>query len=378
MGQSARFVWLDACRLIAGVSMVGLHATADANGQPWVDYDPGERVLPMLLRAVIYTARTELFIVISIFLLMMALDRRPRGYRQTIAEQSRRLLVPFAFWVVFYAAYTLIKADSFGYADAWLAQLSDPAAWAGFLVLGDVKYHMHFIPTLFGLVLFYPLFRIAVAHPWTGFVVLACLIVKRELDVMLWSTFWSADWLPWAVRAVKIVTYIGYGMVAAAFWGIWSRTRMEDRAPWVPLILFVGGLMFLIKLVATYKTVETGAWPHSYTPGYWADFLMPVALFALCLCLAHKAWPPVLSRLAPYSFGIYLCHPIFLDMAEIALKGTDLAPMAQIGIKIGWALPATTLFVIVLSKLPPLAWTVGLGPLPRLRSRAARIPQQET
>ena len=376
MGTNTRFVWLDACRLIAGVSMVGLHATADPNGQPWPAFDVDDRVWPMLVRAVIYTARTELFLIISIFLLMMALDRRPRGYGQTIAEQTRRLLVPFAFWVVFYAVYSFIKADAFGYSAAWVARVSDPLSWLGFFILGDVKYHMHFIPTLFGLVLFYPLFRIAVAHPWTGVMILACLMVKRELDGALWSTFWDQEWLPWAIRAVKVATYLGYGMVAASLWGLWSRFSPKDRAVWVPTILFIGALLFLIKLVATFKTIESGSWPHSYTPGYWADFLMPVALFTLCMCLAHKNWPNVLSRIAPYSFGIYLCHPIFLDLAEIALRDTTLSPIAQIGIKIGWALPLTTLLVLALSKLPPLAWTVGLGPLPNLRLGAFRNSQQ--
>ena len=68
-----RLVWLDSLRLAAGVSMVGLHATSDATGQPFVDYTQAERVAPMLLRAVIYTARTELFLIISVFLLLMAL-----------------------------------------------------------------------------------------------------------------------------------------------------------------------------------------------------------------------------------------------------------------------------------------------------------------
>ena len=31
---------------------------------------------------------------------------------------------------------------------------------------------------------------------------------------------------------------------------------------------------------------------------YWADYLMPVALLLLCLCLAHKTWPHWISRLS--------------------------------------------------------------------------------
>ena len=166
-----RMVWLDCLRLIAGVSMVGLHASSDTSGQPFSDFEVGERVFPVLFRAMVYTARTELFLIISLFLLTMSLDKRSRGYGATIKEQARRLLLPFAFWVVFFAFYRLMKASHFGYQDAIWQQLADPFQWLNYFMLGSVQYHMHFLPTLFGLVLMYPLYRIAVDRPMIGLVV---------------------------------------------------------------------------------------------------------------------------------------------------------------------------------------------------------------
>lgn len=367
-----RFVWLDSLRLVAGVSMVGLHSSADPTGQPFVAYEASERIVPMLIRAVIYTARTELFLIISIFLLLMALERRPKTYGETLRIQARRLLVPFVFWTVFYAFYDLIKADAFGYYDSAAAQLADPAEWAGFLLLGSVKYHMHFIPTLFALLLFYPLFRIAIRHPWMGLLVLGCLLVKRDLDGFLYPNFWGQDVLPWAVRAVKVTTYIGYGMVAGAFLGIWQRVSPADRERFVGIVVAIGLMLFALKLVATWKTVESGRWPFDYTGGYWADFLMPVVLFAIAMCLGHKRWPRILTTLAPYSFGIYLCHPIFLDLIEISIRSADLSPTAQVLTKISIAITATSALVWALRRTPALAWTIGLGPLPWLEPR--RVP----
>ncbi|WP_164871029.1 acyltransferase [Mesobaculum littorinae] len=396
MAQSERFVWLDALRLIAGVSMIGLHATADAMGRPFADAAVSERVAPMLLRAVIYVARTELFIIIALFLLLMGLDRRPRSYGRVVAEQARRLLVPFLFWTLFYALYNLLKADAFGYGDALRAQLADPAAWARWLLLGGVKYHMHFIPTLFLLVLAYPLYRLAVVHPALGLAVLGTLALKRELDLFVYSTFWGTEALPWIVRGVKGLTYVGYGMAAGAFLGLWRRSAagsapgsVRGEAPdapvdpvraararevWLPLLLFAGAALFLAKLAATWLTVTRGEWPHGFAVGYWADYLMPVVLFAVCLCLAGRRWPKAISRMAPYAFGIYLCHPIFLDLAEIVLfRAPELAPspIGQVGVKITLALAGTSGLVWLLGRCPPLAWTIGLGPLPGLRRRSA-------
>lgn len=364
-----RLIWLDALRLIAGVSMVGLHSTADATGQPFVDWPVEDRWGPLLIRAVIYTARTELFLIISLFLLLMALDRRPRTYGATIQEQARRLMVPFAFWTVFYAFYSLIKASHFGY-DAWLwAELAKPLTWLDYFVLGGSKYHMHFLPTLFGLVLFYPFFRLAKEHIWIGALVFACLLIKRELDVFLWANLMGEPGFDYILRGVKILTYTGYGFVAAALLGVWEKWgRDQDISRWFPPLMLLGAMLFLIKLAGAWKTAQAGAWPHGFVAGYWADFLFPCLLFASCLVLAHRAWPEVISRVAKYSFGIYLCHPIFLDLIEIAVSGQQLAPTEQVLVKIVLAITATTAFVMGLERVKLLAWTIGLGPLPQFFS----------
>lgn len=369
VNPGTRLIWLDALRLCAGLSMVGLHASADPAGQPWAAYVEVERIAPMLLRAVLYVARTELFLIISVFLLILALEKRPRSYGQVICQQSRRLLVPFAFWTLFYAFYSLNKAHAFGYAESAWAALASPREWPGFLLLGSIKYHMHFIPTLFGMLLLIPQYRTAARFPVLGLGLLPLLLIRRELDGVLYTELWGADILPYLTRTVKILTYAGYGMAAAAFYTVWTRMGRRDLAQWAGPVLLAGGLMFAMKLAAAWKTVETGQWPFSFAPGYWADYLMPVLLFALCMCLGRRQWPPLLSQLAPFSFGIYLCHPIFLDLGEIWLRGTDWAPIWQILAKIAFALPATVLLVWLISRTHVLAWTIGLGDLPRLRRR---------
>lgn len=363
-----RLVWLDGLRLIASLSMVGLHATADINGQPFPDVTPLERTGPVILRSFMYLARTELFLIISLFLLFMSLDHRPRGYWPAIVEQSKRLMRPFLFWVVFYAFYRLIKAQYFGYDAAIWTELGTPLDWIGYIVLGDVQYHMHFLPTLFALVLLFPVCLIAVKAPWTGLIILICLFVKREADIWLWA---HADHIPaheYFVRFVKVLTYLGYGYVGAAAYGIYKRSDgLRTIAPYFKVILLTAVLLYVLKFVYSLRVIETGDWQFNYTPGFWTDFLMPVLLFALFM-----AWPRMnklhlISKLAPYGFGIYLVHPIFLDMAEIALWDRNLTPMSFVLMKILWAVPMAALFTLVLSKITLLGWTVGLRPFPECR-----------
>lgn len=367
MEQNQRHIWIDALRIIAGLSMVILHSTADPNGGPWVAYSEGERIGPLLIRALVYTARTELFIIISIFLLFMAHDRRPRGYRETIGENARRLLLPFAFWTFFYATFGLIKANAFGYQDSALTLLMSPEKWLNFFLLGSVKYHMHFVPTLFAILLFYPLFRFAIKTPFFGLGILLCLAARRELDGYIYPHYWGTDALPYLVRGAKILTYTGYGLIAASAFGVWKRSNGIGLTRWFPVVMVLGGILFVFKLIASYKTMETGAWPFNYVPGYWADYLMPVLLFAGCMSLASKNWSAKLSIVAPYSFGIYLCHPIFMDLVEILLRGQDFAPLTQVILKISIVIPLTSLLVVSLKRSSFMGWTIGLGALPRIR-----------
>ena len=360
-----RMTWLDTGRLIASVSMVGLHASADIKGQPFVDFTPAERIAPMLFRTMIYTARTELFLIISLFLLLMSLDRRPRSYRATIKQQAQRLLLPFLFWTVIFAFYRLIKADVFGYRDAIETQLMNPWSWLSYITLGSVQYHMHFLPTLFGLVLFYPLYKIAIRQPAFGLIVLLCLFCKRQMDVWIWLQFQDQAILPYLIRGVKLLSYAGYGIVAASFYGLVKR----DLEPGVKrdlmyLFALVALLLFGIKLVYTHKVILTGHWNYNYDPAYWADFLFPVVLFGLFFSLSSRQWPAVLSRWAPYSFGIYLVHPIFLDLGEIWLWAFMVNPSLYVFCKVIIALFGAIGLTLCLSRLPLLAWTVGLGPLP--------------
>ena len=371
MTSGSRFAWLDCLRLLAGLSMLILHCTADPNGGAWASYDVADRIPPLILRTFAYAARTELFIIISLFLLLMSLEKRPRSFRDTIREQAQRLLIPFAFWTVFYAAFSLIKAQHFGYVDAKLAALAHPSTWIEFAVLGTSKYHMHFLPTLFLVVLAYPLMRKAIEVPALGgFALIFCLMSRWHLDQFIYPRLWDDPNILAIARSVKIATHIGYGMAAAACLGLWRRYDKHTLESWFAPALYLAFLVVVFKFLGTWQTIETGKWSHNYQPGFWADFTMPALLFLLCMLLGHRSWSPVFSRYAKYAFGIYLCHPIFVDFGEIALSETTLVPVAQVATKFAITLPGTLILVAAIARVPWLSWTIGLGKLPRISNQS--------
>lgn len=359
--------WLDALRLVAGLSMVGLHASSDAQGQPYPNAEISEKLLPLFVRTILYTARTELFILISAFLLILALQNRPRSYGKTIRQQGRRLLIPFFFWSIFYAFWSLLKAQHFGYLPSMLDNIRIPATWFEFLLLGSSKYHMHFLPTLFAILLFYPLFRFSVDRPWLGLTIIAALAFKREADTYIWSNLQNNPAFPYILQCVKIVSYAGYGMAAGAFVGLCQRYSESAYPRWLlPFSLLLGGVMFVIKLWHMRLVLETGTWATGYAIVFWSDFLMPPSLFALAMLAANRFHHPFLSKAAPMSFGIYLCHPLFLDLAEMHNTRYSLSPSESFLIEAMFTLMATSLFVLALSRIKSLAWTIGLGPFPKI------------
>lgn len=363
--SSNRFAWLDTLRVLAGVCIVALHSSSDPAGNPFPGYPVAERIAPVLFRSVIYIARTELFMIISLFLLIMAMDRRPRPYPIMMREQARRLLLPFCFWVVFYAFYRLIKAHEFGYAPALLAQLRDPWNWLGYFVLGNVQYHMHFLPTLFGMVLLYPAYRMAVKRPELGALVILCLWAKLTIDQWAYATMAKTEYLEYVVRFVKIVTYGGYGLVAASFYGVLKQGFNEESGKSLfSTVLLMGVILYMVKLVYAYQIIVTGTWAFNFTPGYWSDYLMPAVLFLAIMSLRHKQWPTVFTRLAPFSFGIYLTHPIVMDAVEILITPWNLQPWQMVALKFSLALTGALVIVAIIARIPWLSWTIGLNTRP--------------
>ncbi len=82
----------------------------------------------------------------------------------------------------------------------------------------------------------------------------------------------------------------------------------------------------------------------------------------------YLQWSPKWSNLARYSFGVYLVHPMVIDVFDVALFKSGLSgamePWAIVMLRVPFALPLSFLVAVGLSKVKPLAWTIGLGPTP--------------
>ncbi|MEJ6399114.1 acyltransferase [Yoonia sp. 208BN28-4] len=367
MSSKPRLVWFDANRVFAAFGVVLIHSSTDFGGQAFPNADQAQRIVPVILRSLGEFSGSEMFFMFSLFLMAMRVDKKMPTYGSAIAVQAKRLLVPFAFWAVFYAFFRLLKADAFDYAPYIWDQLGQAQGWLGYLILGKSQYHMHFLPTLFALFLFYPVMRSATRYPILGLTVVVTIGVMNNVQGFLWGLDIDPALRDYLIRALKVFGYVGYGMAAFAIYGLWNDgiPRGESR-----LIRRCGFYFAVLAYIATlpffHVAFDTGAWGVRQGWDYYGHFLMPIFVFLVFIGGQYLQWSPRWTFLATYTFGVYLVHPLVIDLFDISVFRTGLSEMMAPGVlvltRFAIVLPASFALAYGLSQFKPLAWTIGLGP----------------
>jgi surface polysaccharide O-acyltransferase-like enzyme len=373
-----RLVWFDANRVFAAVGVVLIHSSTDFGGQAFPDATQGERFISVFSRSLGEFSGSEMFFMFSLFLMAMRVDKKMPTYSGAIATQAKRLLIPFVFWAVFYAFFRLVKADAFNYAPYIWDQLGQAQSWLGYLILGKSQYHMHFLPTLFALFLFYPVMRSATRYPILGLTVVITIGVMNNLQGFVWGLDMDPALRDYVLRALKIFGYVGYGMAAFAIYGLWNDGIPRGESRLVRRVgFFFAAFAYLATMPFFHVAFETGSWGVRSGWDFYGHFLMPVFVFLIFMGGQYLQWSDRWTRLAKYTFGVYLVHPLVIDLFDVTIFTTGLldhmSPSLIVISRFAVALPMSFALTIGLSKLKPLAWTIGLGPTPWDIARSKQV-----
>jgi surface polysaccharide O-acyltransferase-like enzyme len=375
-GPSAgRLGWLDAARVLAALLVIMIHCSADPAGNAFNNFPKEERIIPVMMRMVGEVSGAELFLVFSLFILAMRVDRpNTPGFGPTIRLQGRRLLVPFAAWSVFYLCFRFVKASAFGYTNGLVKELSDWHSWIEYVLMGTAQYHLHFLPTLFVIMMFYPVLKAAIRFPLIGLSLIPLLYCMDTVQERIWALVTEPTTRDLLARAVKDICYTGYGFAAFSVFGIWRRGMTDqDTRLLLRFSICLSVIAFLGTMAYAGNVIMSGFWVNRPGASFYAHLIMPVLVFLTFMAAQNVHWGPVFGRIARLNFGIYLIHPVFIDLYEIgtAKAGLHLDPAALVSTKYAFATVSAFTSAYLISKIRPLAWTIGLGSEAGTRAKPA-------
>lgn len=310
---------LDTARWLAALAVVLLHSAAAVLGE-------AEFGSTAWQWANVYDAATRwcvpVFVMISGVLLLD--PTKQESLRRFYSRRARRILPATLFWSVFYLGWS-----------AWQYRLKgvpmDTEAWIRKATGGEPYYHLWYLYMLIGLLLVTPFIRqfyrycSAKQRVW----VVVCLF----LLAMLQSLYREIQAKDYGFFLFWFIPYLSY------FWAgrmLFEAKRSFALSGVLMLILLCVGLtaMAVMKLSST-----QGLNLYFYDNFSPTIVLMSMALFYLLIKSRHL---PRLSVIAPYTFGVYLIHPLFLDIIEAsgiyAIQGS-----------MSWQIPLTAAVIFVLS-----------------------------
>ncbi len=314
-----RLARLDAARWIAALAVVLLHCAAVpvSGSEPygsvgWVSanlYDSAVRWC------------VPVFVMISGALLLAPASKR-EGLPRFYMKRTARILLPLAFWTLFYLGWSALL-------DHFDGKQAEPWAWLTRLYEGRPYYHLWYLYMIVGLYLFAPFVRDMYAR-LNDRRRLACVLGTLGIAVMdalyrHWAGTGYGFFLAW------FVPYLGYFIAGRM---VFERSLRLPHPGWV--------LAASIAATAAGVYVLSSAQAMNF---YFYDYFsitvpfMSLAVFQLILAQPRL---PRLTLLAPLTFGVYLIHPVFIDLAQRSNLYDGPMPPA-------WSLPAIAVLIFLLS-----------------------------
>jgi surface polysaccharide O-acyltransferase-like enzyme len=271
-----------------------------------------------------------------------------------------RIGIPLLFWSAFYTAWPYLFAAA-NYNNAALRHLRGLTG----LALGIPYYHLHFLFLIAGLYLFTPMLRTFVRHSSRPTITLTIIAILALAALNTLIDTWTHS-LPNAVS--RFVPFIAFFL---------AGHQLKDTVLSPKSLAAVWAVYFscvLATIAATHYLVLTRNLGWGPQSEYFTDFFSPfIIATSFCVFLIFRSTfpnqPPstpiarfITRSLAPAALGIYLVHPLLLDLLSLLTAGggkihwppaLQIATAAIVVFTLSYALTA------ILMKISLLRRTVG-------------------
>jgi surface polysaccharide O-acyltransferase-like enzyme len=325
-----RHYQLDRLRLISAYAVIALHicalyvtSTPVGSAHWWAG-----NAIDSALRWCV-----PLFVMITGALLV------PKLHAPSISYYRKRagLLIPFAFWIAAYLAYHFTAKNML------LGEPYDLIGAARNLFSQPPHYHLWYLYMIVPLLFMAP-FLVRLARKPSAIVLILALTVSLQLAQLY-------ELLPRTALMLRWLEFIGYFLA-----GHWLFTH-KPRAMWA---LLCGPSIALIAAL-TYQHCASGACTFSPYYDYHGPLvvLMSLALFAACLQWLPSCENKTVTRLTPLALGIYLIHPVVIDVLFYLIPFVS-APLIMLPLFIIFVALVSTIAAMLLNRIPYLRRVIQL------------------
>lgn len=302
MNISRYSICADQIRVIATFAVVLLHVSANSLNQAvfgsfswWL-----ANLLDSASRACI-----PLFVMLSGALLLSVPIQDPTSFYR---RRFGRVLLPLLIWSLFYSGWTMLKAQVKGQ-PVVMEQISHN------LIAGTPYFHLWYLFMLTGLYAVAPLLSRAIQYiqqrfaPSPSWYLLLTVIVSAvyTLSYPVFAQGW-----PWPLWFIGYIPLMALG---AVLWGKQSS---------VGAMGLLCCYMIMTLIIARLCYIQLAHYPDT-TGIYSYQYLSLPVLGASIACWyllsrPYRALAGTCKLIAPYCFGIYLLHPVFLDLSQMLFR----------------------------------------------------------
>ena len=265
-------------------------------------------------------------------------DSRSLDIKTFYKKRFSKILIPFIFWDIAY------------FLTACLANGTAPDIGLFFRELLRIgsKYHLWYVYQILALYLLAPFIKKIVDACSKGELLIFLFIVLLQPTIFRFiNTVQSAVTVSPFLALVE--GYVGY-FLAGYILGTWTFSRRQKG-----VIYALGILGLAINIFGNYFISSPKQVMLTFTEGYsLSHYLSAGALFLLARELfENRSTPKHLAALAKMSYGVYLAHPMFIDI-YFMLPVAAFNPTIIVITQFLFVSAATTIFVGLLSKIPVL------------------------
>lgn len=306
----------DQIRVLATIAVVVLHVSA--SGVSRFELNSGAWWLANLLDS-FSRVSIPLFVMLSgALLLLPPIDSVANFYRKRVA----RIALPLVLWSVFYSAWTLLKGE--------VKQQPVPATQLLDNLLNGMPYfHLWYLFMLVGLYAATPMIRwlmlsLKASYAPSPSFYLAIAVTASTLYTLGFT--WFGDSWPWPLW---FIGYIPLFMLGAAMWG---RPSNQGR------LALLAAFILMVVIIARLAYTQLSEYPQFGAIYSYQYLSLPVLAASVCIWYLlkrpHQKLAPYTRLLAPYCFGIYLIHPVFLDVSHMLLSKIAIDDMTKMLVQI--------------------------------------------